>query len=445
MTHSIAIQSAWLNRQRLKKNFSDSLMIFVGGHELTRSNDTHYPFRQFSDFLHLSAWQGPEARLILHPKGDILFVPRINDHHRLWVGDIPSPSMLRSTYRFKRVLYLDQFSETFCSLSKSADSVCAPRPLHSELRSLQPGLPIKSMKGSLAHRELRCFKNRYEVHLLQKISDISSQAHIETISSIQPGQKEFQVQGVFESHLFRHGIRSTAYPSIVATGANSSVLHYTKNSEPLRRGQWLLIDAGGELEGYAADITRTVPVSGKFSKSQRAIYDIVLDAQLATIAAAAPEVLLDDLQTVANLHITSGLRELGLLKGSLDDLMHERLFKLFFPHGVSHMLGLDVHDTSPSRREPARPENVLRSHFRLKEQYVITVEPGLYFIPTLLAQARRDPALKNFVHWPKVDSYLESGGVRIEDDILITSSGCKVLTSVPKQPDDIERLMCRTR
>ena len=273
---------------------------------------------------------------------------------------------------------------------------------------------------SLEHvlHDMRLFKSPAEIKLLRKAADVSAKAHIRAMKTCSSGMFEYQVEAEIIHEFFSHGLRSAAYPSIVAGGSNACVLHYTENSSKLCKGDLLLIDAGAECDHYAADITRTFPVSGQFTKPQKQLYQLVLDAQITAIGQVRPGAPWNQAHEAAIEVLTEGLVSLGILKGEVAQLIENESYKPFFMHRIGHWLGMDVHDVGDYK---------LNDQWRLLEPgMVLTIEPGLYISGNE----------KN------VDMKWRGIGIRIEDDVLVTHDGCEVLSSgVPKSIEEIETLM----
>ncbi|HYF97394.1 MAG TPA: aminopeptidase P N-terminal domain-containing protein, partial [Coxiellaceae bacterium] len=279
-------------------------------------------------------------------------------------------------------------------------------------------IPVEIHDLSKIVHEMRLIKDEDEIALLRKAANISAKAHTIAMQACKPGMKEYELQSLLEYELSRAGCDAVAYPSIVATGENACVLHYTANKDELKSGDLLLVDAGGEYRNYAADITRTYPVNGKFNAEQKAIYEAVLTVQEKVIASIRPGVKRDVMQELSELETTKALIELGLLQGELDALLKARAFNVFYMHRIGHWLGLDVHDVGNYKVDHEWRE--------LAVGMVLTVEPGIYIPPGT----------------PKIDKRWWGIGVRIEDDILVTAEGCEVLSaSVPKTVAEIEKTM----
>jgi Xaa-Pro aminopeptidase len=266
--------------------------------------------------------------------------------------------------------------------------------------------------------ELRLFKSAAEIRLLRRAADITTRGHRRAMQVCRPGLYEYQLEAEMLHEFATSGARHAAYPSIVGSGANACVMHYIENSGKLRDGDLVLIDAGCELENYASDVTRTFPVNGRFSKEQRALYELVLKAQAAAIAAIKPGNHWNQPHDASVKVITQGLIELGMLKGRPLNLIKSGAYRDFYMHRVGHWLGLDVHDVGDYR---------LGEDWRLLEPgMVMTVEPGIYVAPDNNRVAKK---------WRGI-------GIRIEDDVVVTDKGCEVITEgVPKTVDEIEALM----
>jgi Xaa-Pro aminopeptidase len=270
--------------------------------------------------------------------------------------------------------------------------------------------------------DLRLKKSAAELRLMAQAGEITARAHRRAMCSAAPGVYEYQLEAELLHEFAQGGARFPAYPTIVGSGPNSCILHYTQNARAMRKGELVLIDAGCEYQGYAADVTRTFPVDGRFSRQQRAIYNIVLEAQRAAIAAVRPGNHWNAPHEATVEVITRGLRDLGLLVGDVADLVAAEAYRPFYMHRAGHWLGLDVHDVGDYR--------VAGTWRQLEPGMVLTVEPGIYIAPDNADVAPR---------WRGI-------GVRIEDDVVVTEDGCELLTAlVPREPDAIEELMAAGR
>lgn len=410
-------------RSELARRLRGRGIIHVeGGKPVPRNFDVEYAFRQKSDFLYLTGVEEPGYELLIDPerKKEILFVPRVDSLHRVWEGQVPSPAEAKKIFGVERVMYADEFKKTLGKRKKVAANL---------LRDVLD--------------DMRAVKTDGEVQLMKRASAISGSAHRQVMTTARAGMHEYEVQSIFDAACLKTGLKHLAYPSIVAAGVNGAVLHYRHNNAVLKDGDLLLIDAGAEDKGYAADITRTFPIGAKFSQRQRDIYQIVLETQTACIDMARPGIISADLHVASMRHIAEGLKSLGLLRGETDGLVESGAVRLFYPHGLTHMLGLDVHDTmGGKRRQLPNPTKIpLRFVAKLEPGFVVTMEPGIYFIAALLTDPKLRRKHKDQVDFAKADAFLDFGGVRIEDDVVVSESGPPMnLTSVPKEIDEIENL-----
>lgn len=429
------------------RRLPDGLILLAGGAEVPRNHDVHYPFRQRSDFLWSSGVEEPGCWLLLDPRrrSSALFLPRIDSHHRVWEGNVPGPAEARRLYGVARAAYRDELPRWLKEARRGYRALYADPAAWKAWRGKLKGLKPRPAELADAFEELRAVKDGGELALLRRASAVSSEAHREVMAAVRPGLREYEVQALFDAACLRRGLKHLAYPSIVAAGANGAVLHYRKNDALLRAGQLLLIDAGAEHRGYAADITRTFPVSPRFNRRQADVYDIVLATQKALIAAARPGLNSAEWQVLSMRLIAEGLRDLGLLRGSTDALVETGAVRLFYPHGIGHLLGLDVHDgLGGKRRKLPNPTKVpVRFVARLEAGMAVTAEPGVYFIPALLTSKAQREKHRAHVDFAAAQSWLDFGGVRIEDDVVIRDGSPENLTMVPKEIDAVEAACAR--
>ncbi|MBI2782626.1 MAG: Xaa-Pro aminopeptidase [Porticoccaceae bacterium] len=414
----------------------NSIAILTAAPEQVRSRDTYFPYRQDSNFFYLTGFHEPEAVLVLIPKrpqGQFILFCRERDRSReIWDGRRAGPEGARELYGADDAFPIDDIDEILPGLLEGRDRVYYAlgrnRTFDTRLLDWIDGIRARARSGAvppdefvdldhLVH-EARLFKTATELKVMRKAGAISARAHCRAMRAARPGLYEYQLQAEIEHAFASEGARHPAYGSIVGGGANACVLHYVENSAPLQDGDLVLIDAGCELEHYAADITRTFPVNGKFSAPQQALYEVVLAAQMAAIDAARAGNHWDEPHRVTVKIITQGLVDLGLLKGNVDDLIARNAHTDFYMHRAGHWLGMDVHDVGDYKVD---------NEWRLLEPgMVMTVEPGIYVAPDNRKVAKK---------WRGI-------GIRIEDDVAITRKGAEVLTAgVPKTVADIERLM----
>ncbi len=433
------------HREALMRRLPDGLILLSAASEIRRNNDVSYVFRQGSDFLYLTGVEEPDFHVLIDPKrrSSTLFMPKIDNRTRVWRGDIPGPAEASRLYGISRVRYSDALESALKKQRRGYRKSYSGRASWKRFGKLLPGK--KNGAGVLRDslQELRAVKSPDELSLLRRANKIGGRAHRKVMRAARPGMYEYELQALFEAECRSSGLRHLAYPSIIAGGINSATLHYERNNALLKSGELLLIDAGGEARGYAADITRTYPVGRRFTRRQRDVYSIVLETQKECIRLSRPGITSAELHAHSMRRIAEGLRDLKILRGSLDDLVTNGAVRLFYPHGLGHMLGLDVHDGNGGKRRKApNPAKVpIRYVTRLEPGFVITVEPGIYFIRGLL----KDPALRRkhrrHVDFSRADSFLDFGGIRIEDDILIRARGGPVnLTRVPKEIAAIEKI-----
>ncbi|MGS2741998.1 Xaa-Pro aminopeptidase [Halomonas sp. LS-001] len=427
-------------RARLMQRLpADAAVILPGASLVTRSRDSEYPFRQDSDFYYLTGMVEPDALLLLFP-GDgeqdgqsIIFCQDRDPTMEAWTGrrlgaegvmrehgvdqafeNAAREEQISALLSGREVLYLPLSNPEAQSLAEDAyqQALGAQRRGHAPLRGWLDISP-------LIH-EMRLIKSTEEITLLRHAAVISARAHCRAMQTASPGLFEYQLQAALEHEFVWQGGSGPAYSSIVGGGANACVLHYIENASPLKAGDLVLIDAGAEYGLYAGDITRTFPVSGVFTEPQRALYRIVLEAQKKAVAAVCPGVTLNAIHQGVVRDLTQGLLSLGLLDGDLDTCIEEESYRRFYLHSTSHWLGLDVHDVGTYRLDPETPRP-------LQPGMVVTIEPGLY-----LPDDEDIP-----------DCY-RGIGIRIEDDVVVTSQGHEVLTAdVPKEIADIEALMAK--
>jgi len=438
-----------LHRANLCKKLQDGLVFGFGNKSYLRNGyDNYYSYRQNSHFLYLTGVQEENYAFLLDLKSNefTLFVPKIDALHIVWLGGVPSLSEAKQKYGADHVYYITDFPEHFKKQAANKKKIYFLRTNNREVEKIfKKNLKAKPLEKELleALAQLRFQKTSHEIELMKKAAEIAASGHIEAMKKCRPGLYEYEIQSYVEQKFREGGATFNAYDSIVGSGKNSAILHYFKNQDRLKKGDLVLIDAGAEYQGYASDITRTFPVQGKFSQQQKNIYDIVLDAQLKSINMLKPGVLFKDYHLKAAHTITEGLRDLELVKGSLDALKEKRVDRLFFPHGLGHPLGLDTHDIDPHRGSKKKLSMArLKQDQKFEENSVVTAEPGIYFIQALLCDPKNRKEYADFINWKKIESFLEFGGIRIEDDILVTRQGPVNLThKVPKKISDLEKII----
>lgn len=462
-----------VNREKLLKSLREHLsgssrplsgfVLLQGGEEQTRYCTDHAElFRQESYFAYLFGVREPGfyGAIDVASGKTILFIPRLPADYAVWMGEIKPPSYFKETYMVSMAYYTDEITTVlhdeykgegrpllFLLFGLNTDSNNFSQPANFEgieqfdrdLNTLHPMLT-----------ECRVQKSNLELALIQFANDISSEAHVKVMRKIEVGMKEYQLESMFLHHTYMYGgCRHCSYTCICATGDNSAVLHYghaaAPNDRTLEDGDMALLDMGAEYHFYGSDITCSYPVNGKFTPDQSLIYNAVLDAHNAVISAMRPGVCWIDMHLLAEKVILESLKKGGLLVGDVDAMMEERLGAIFLPHGLGHFLGIDTHDVGGYLQGAERPTepglSSLRTSRELLEGMVITVEPGCYFIDSVLDPAMESSKTSRFFNQKEIDRFRHFGGVRIESDVYVTSNGCLNMTKCPREIKDIEAVM----
>lgn len=414
----------------------NSIAILPSAKEKIRSRDTDYPFRQDSDFLYLTGFPEPEAVLVLIPgreHGEVVFFCRDRDPEReIWDGLREGPDGVCKNYGADDAFPIGDIDDilpgllegrerVYCALGKDPNFDKHVMDWVNLIRAkVRSGATPPGEFLDLDHflHDMRLYKSAEEIRTMARAAEISAHGHMAAMRQCEPGMLEFQLEAIINYECAMQGGRHPAYNPIVGGGKNACILHYVENSAKLKSGDLVLIDAGCEFEGYASDITRTFPVNGKFSKEQRALYELVLAAQGAALAEVKPGNHWNAPHDASVRTITEGLVSLGLLTGSVDELIEKEAYKAFYMHRIGHWIGMDVHDVGDYK---------VGGEWRVLEPgMVMTVEPGIY-----VAANNEDVAAK----WRGI-------GIRIEDDVLITKDGYEILSAaVPKTVDAVEALM----
>jgi len=414
----------------------NSIAIVPAAPERTRSRDTEHHYRQDSDLFYLSGFAEPQAVLVLIPGREhgefVLFVRERNREREIWDGYRAGPEGAINEYEADDSFPIDDIDDILPGLIEGRERVYYAMGKDSDFdkqvmdwvntirAKVRSGATPPGEFLDLSHflNELRLFKSAAELRVMKEAGEISARAHVRAMKFCKPGVMEYQLEAEIMHEFQMSGARFAAYNTIVGGGKNGCILHYIENSAVLKNGDLVLIDAGCELENYAADITRTFPVSGKFSPEQKALYEICLRAQLAAIAVAKPGNHWNDPHEVTVKVITEGLVGIGLLEGDINELIRTEAYKEFYMHRAGHWLGMDVHDVGDYK---------VGGEWRVLEPgMVLTVEPGIYVAPDNEHVAKK---------WRGI-------GIRIEDDVVITKEGNEVLTKdVPKTIAEIEALM----
>lgn len=413
----------------------ECLAVVPSARDSLRNGDSHYRFRQDSDFYYLTGFNEPDCLLLITSGArseSILFNRPREPTAEQWtgrrLGQEDAPRALGVDAAFSFELLGDRLPELLAGKKTVFFSFGRHPVLENRLMNawtVVVGQARRGVEGPSGFTdlapilgEMRLMKSEAELALMRRAVEISVAAHQRAMRATPKASFEYQLEAELMYEFFRGGCRSVAYDPIVASGSNACVLHYTDNNQSLNSGDLVLVDAGGEFENYAADITRTFPVNGRFSAEQRVIYELVLSAQKAGIALVKPGCLWDEVQKTIVQKITAGLVEIGVLKGSVAELVEEEAYKPFYTHTSGHWLGLDVHDSGSYQ--------VMGKWRPLKPGMTLTVEPGIYISPSQ----------------PGVDPRWLGIGVRIEDDIVVTENGSETLSSgLAVEVDEIEAIL----
>ncbi len=412
--------------------------------EVMRNADADYPYRHDSYFYYLTGFPEPEATLVLiagQRDQAILFCREKNEEREIWDGYRYGPAAAKEQFGFDAALPVDQIDAELPKLlanapalfyalgSSAALDAQVQRWLNAVRMQVRAGVsaPAAAYDVRMLLNEMRLVKDAHEIAIMRRAADITSDAHARAMRTSKAGLREYHLEAELLHEFRRNGSQFPAYGSIVAAGPNACVLHYRAGDAELRDGDLVLIDAGCELDSYASDITRTFPVNGKFSGPQKALYELVLAAQQAAIDVTAPGRLFTDGHEAALAVLAQGMLDTGLLDrnqvGSLDDVIANGSYRQFYMHRTGHWLGMDVHDVG-DYRDPAISATE-KPYRPLVPGMVLTIEPGIYVRPA-----------------PGVPEQFWNIGIRIEDDALVTESGCEIIThKAPKTVAEIEAVM----
>lgn len=426
-------------RKRLLSKLQENSIVIIPNKPLSiRSNDVEYKFRPDSNFYYLTGFEEPNSICVLkkEKRGSkyILFVEPKDKEKEIWTGKRAGKEGAKQIYRADESYLFSDFESKLKLFLQNSEYVYFPLGQNKDLEIKITGIidelkrnnrsGIKSPKNISDPRDLihkmRLIKDSYEIECLQTAARIAKDAHILAMAYAKHKMHEYEIEAIIEYRFRTLGASGPAYPSIVGSGENATILHYIKNNKMIQKDDLILIDAGCEYNYYASDLTRTFPVNKKFNPAQKAIYEIVLEAQLKAIEQIKPQKRFIDSYNKAVYVLVEGLKDLKLLKGSTEKIIKKGEYKKFFMHKLSHWLGLDVHDAGPYTDEKG-------NSIKLVPGMVMTVEPGIYIS-------------KDNTSVPK---HFRGIGIRIEDDILVTKNGNKILTSgTPKTINEIEAFNC---
>lgn len=425
-------------RKRLMERMGERAAgLFFAAPESVRSNDTHFDYRPNSDLYYLTGFEEPEAAVLVLPGHEkhpvVMFVRKRDPEREAWDGLRAGPEGAKERFGANEAFPIDEIEAKLPDLLDGRDTLYYSLGLYTgrdqqTIRALARARPLARRGKRVPHavvdpgpvlHEMRLRKTAAEVDALRRAIRVSAEAHVRAMRATRPGRGEWEIQAEVEHHFRSSGATAPGYGTIVGSGPNACVLHYVANRRRMEAGELLLLDAGAEVDYYTGDITRTWPVSGKFSGPQREIYDLVLRAQQEVIAIAKPGLPWTALHEKAVQVLTQGMIDLQILTGPVEKAIEDKTFRAWYMHSTGHWLGMDVHDVGAYYDEPGKGR-------ALEPGMVFTVEPGLYFAP----DAKDVPARYAGV------------GVRIEDDVLVTDAGVEVLSAAaPKLPEEMEPLI----
>ncbi|XP_026875585.2 xaa-Pro dipeptidase isoform X2 [Electrophorus electricus] len=436
-----------------------SMVVLQGGEQRQRyCTDTDEVFRQES-FFHWT-FGVTEAdcygALDVDSGRSLLFVPKLPESYATWMGKIHPREHFKEKYAVDEVHYTCDIADVLTNLGPSV--LLTLRGLNTDSGSICreasfEGISKFQVNNSLLHPvivECRLIKTDMELEVLRYTNRISSEAHKQIMKHVKPGHKEYEMESLFQHYCYsRGGMRQTSYTCICGSGNNSSILHYghagAPNDKTIQDGDMCLFDMGGEYYCYSSDITCSFPASGKFTPDQKAIYEAVFKSSRAVLDALKPGVKWTDMHRLADRVHLEELVKVGILHGSVEDMQKEHLGAVFMPHGLGHLLGIDVHDVGGYPEGVERIDEPglksLRMGRLVQERMVLTVEPGIYFIDHLLDRALASDAQCRFINADVLARFRGFGGVRIEDDVAVTANGVELLTCVPRTVEEIEDFM----
>lgn len=429
------IAQAKRRREEFMRRIPGGVAVFPAAPMFIRNNDVEHEYRQDTDFYYLTGFEEPGAVAVLAPDNEetkfVLFVQPKDREREVWTGWRAGEEGARRDYLADAAFTIDKFEAEFPKLAAQADSLYyrfGDASFDERIVRFMRGFQRERQRNGTHPKavidpaetlhEMRLVKTEEDLRLLRRAVDITAEGHIEAMKALRPNLYEYEIEAVLRYVFRKNGSPRHGYAPIVGAGANATVLHYVTNNSPIKDGDLLLIDAGAEYGYFTGDVTRTTPASKRFTKEQAEIYQLVLDAQLASIQKVKPGATFQDPHDETVRVLVEGLLRLGLLEGNAEEVIKEETYKKFYMHRTSHWLGMDVHDVAPYK--------VADEWRKLEPGMVLTIEPGLY-----IAEDLED-----------IDARYRGIGVRIEDDVLVTKEGNEVLSArVPKTIDEIEALM----
>lgn len=419
-------------RRKLARRIGEGVVIIPNAPVRIRSNDCDYTYRFDSDFYYLTGFKEPNSVLIFDATNNrsVIFCMPKDLEREIWDGFRFGLDEARKIFRFDESFAISDFGSKLTEFLSGQVKLYFPisqnmdfdRVIFEKLNDLRNSrrrgfvCPSNIFDSRTVLAEMRLIKDRREIELLRHVCALTADGYREALSLVHPGMYEFQLEGILKNAFVQRGCVQTGYNPIVASGSKACVLHYTENRRRIREGDLVLVDAGAEFEGYNSDISRTFPINGRFSGKQRAVYDVVLQANKDGIDAVSPGKSSDSAHRAVVRTLTQGLKDLNVLRGNLDSLIEQKAYSEFYMHGTSHWLGLDVHDVGDysTKKVPRKYEKGM----------FLTIEPGLYFRPGSKTE-------------------FDGIGIRIEDNILVTENGVENFTSsITKEAKELEVLIC---
>jgi len=454
------------NREKLVQKLRErddvaqgSIALFQGGPAPTRYDSDHEPvFRQESNFSYLFGVKEPDVYGVLEIDSgrSTLFFPKLPESYAIVMGEIRTAESFKKEYGVDEVLFEPELKGFVEKLDPKV--IYTTRGLNADSGMYAKEATFVGIENFRVDNgvlydtvvDCRVIKSQRELAMMRHINKISSQAHCWVMAQAQPGMREFQLESLFQHWgYFRGGCRHQSYTSICGCGNNGAILHYGHAGAPndgiIEPNDMCLLDMGAEYKCYTSDITCTFPVSGKFTDDQRAIYEAVLDAQWSVMRAMKPGVSYVDMHTLSYRVILTHLAKLGIVKGDIEEMIEADLGAVFMPHGLGHFMGLDTHDVGgrakkyPKQSRPGYTS--LRCCATLEPGMVLTVEPGIYFNDYSLDKALNSEKQSKFINADVVARFRNTGGIRLEDDVVVTETGIENLTNCPRAVDDVEAVL----
>jgi len=450
--------------KKLKTNKNNkSIVVLQGGEsETLYCSDKEITFRQESYFHWAFGVKEPDCygAIEVDTGKSMLFIPELPESYVVWMGKIHPKEHFQKMYEVDEIYFTNEISKVLTSkkpkILLTLTGVNTDSKKHTREAAFD-GISNFTVDNKMLFpviAECRVFKTQMELDVIRYSNKISSDAHKEVMKHIRPGMKEYQLESLFKHYVYaRGGCRFVSYTCICGSGDNSATLHYghagAPNDKTIEDGDMCLFDMGGEYHCYTSDITCSFPANGKFTEQQKGIYNAVLKSSRAVLDAVKPGVNWVDMHLLADRIHLEEMKKLEILQGDVDDMMKVRLGAVFMPHGLGHFLGCDVHDVNgyPEGCQRRTEEGLksLRTARDLQENMVLTIEPGIYFIEPVIRKALKEAAQAGFIVQSVVEQYYGFGGVRIEDDIAVTATGCELMTTVPRTVEEIEAHMVTGR